>query len=170
MPNTTTRKCKYCSKSFEAEVREINRGNAKFCSLSCASKYSHKNRSKDCNVKCAYCQKPIHRTKSQIKASKTNTFFCCREHKDKGQSLESGITKVQPDHYGKGETNYRKRKLREIKEPKCSECERKLPLPVLHVHHIDRDRSNNKLDNLEVLCPTCHELKHFYENTGKWGQ
>lgn len=29
------------------------------------------------------------------------------------------------------------------------------PIP-LELHHIDGDRYNNKLDNLRVLCPTCH--------------
>lgn len=27
-------------------------------------------------------------------------------------------------------------------------------------HHKDRNRLNNTLDNLEVLCPTCHAVEH----------
>lgn len=170
MSKTVTRECKYCSEPFEAEVKEVNRGNAKFCSLSCLGKYNGEKQKKDPNVECAYCGKPIRRQPSVIEASATNTFFCCREHKDKGQRLDSGIESIQPDHYGSGEKNYRKRKLREIEEPQCSECQRTLPEPVLQVHHIDGDRKNNNLDNLEVLCPTCHELRHYHEGTGKWGQ
>ena len=26
-----------------------------------------------------------------------------------------------------------------------------------HVHHIDGDRTNNRLDNLVLLCPSCHK-------------
>lgn len=28
------------------------------------------------------------------------------------------------------------------------------------VHHIDRDRSHNTLDNLEMLCKRCHQMEH----------
>lgn len=28
-------------------------------------------------------------------------------------------------------------------------------------HHIDRDRTNNTPENLEVLCKTCHALEHI---------
>lgn len=30
----------------------------------------------------------------------------------------------------------------------------------LLVHHMDEDRTNNKLDNLEVLCKRCHQHHH----------
>lgn len=31
----------------------------------------------------------------------------------------------------------------------------KLPLEL---HHIDGDRFNNQLENLQILCPNCHSL------------
>lgn len=31
---------------------------------------------------------------------------------------------------------------------------------ALEVHHKDRNRSNNEIDNLEVLCCNCHRLEH----------
>lgn len=40
----TKRKCKNCNKWFEAENKEINRGNGLFCSLSCSNSYSNKQR------------------------------------------------------------------------------------------------------------------------------
>lgn len=36
---------------------------------------------------------------------------------------------------------------------KCNGCE---ATEDLHVHHRDRDRSNNDPENLEVLCKDCH--------------
>jgi hypothetical protein len=39
---------------------------------------------------------------------------------------------------------------------------------ILEVHHKNRDRSDNRLENLEVLCPTCHYEEHFLTGTGKW--
>lgn len=35
------------------------------------------------------------------------------------------------------------------------------PIPT-ELHHIDGDRANNQLDNLQILCPNCHALTHNY--------
>jgi predicted HNH restriction endonuclease len=33
---------------------------------------------------------------------------------------------------------------------------------IIAVHHIDKNRSNNKLKNLAWLCYNCHFLVHHY--------
>lgn len=40
----------------------------------------------------------------------------------------------------------------------------------LEIHHVDGNRSNNKLDNLELLCPNCHSLtsNYCYLNSKKY--
>jgi len=52
------------------------------------------------------------------------------------------------------------------KENKCEECGiiewNEKPL-VCQIHHKDGDRYNNKLDNLQMLCPNCHT------QTPTWG-
>lgn len=32
---------------------------------------------------------------------------------------------------------------------------------ILHVHHKDRNRNNNDLENLELICPNCHYEEHY---------
>ena len=32
---------------------------------------------------------------------------------------------------------------------------------ILHVHHKDRNRNNNELENLELICPNCHYEEHY---------
>lgn len=32
---------------------------------------------------------------------------------------------------------------------------------VLEIHHLDKNHSNNKIENLLTLCPTCHKEKHY---------
>lgn len=56
----------------------------------------------------------------------------------------------------------RKRLLREgLFEPKCYRCNLRewqgQPI-TLELEHIDGDRSNNKIENLTLLCPNCHAL------------
>ena len=44
----------------------------------------------------------------------------------------------------------------------CERCGKKSDIPLPR-HHKDRDRSNNKIDNLEVLCVSCHNKEHMSE-------
>jgi len=40
------------------------------------------------------------------------------------------------------------------------------PIP-LELHHIDGDRTNNTLSNIELLCPNCHALTDNYRGSKK---
>ncbi|MBN1810152.1 MAG: HNH endonuclease [Planctomycetes bacterium] len=52
--------------------------------------------------------------------------------------------------------NYRKAAF-ECYPPICAYCGFGIP-EVLEVAHIDGKRSNNSIDNLVILCPTCHKM------------
>lgn len=69
--------CNYCGNSFRAESREVNRGNAKFCSLACSCAYGNKLRKKpkSPNVRCVFCQKDIYRKPSSIRGN----VYCSKE-------------------------------------------------------------------------------------------
>ena len=43
-------------------------------------------------------------------------------------------------------------------------CERCSSQRHLLVHHIDRNRTNNELGNLETLCRRCHHFEHAIQN------
>jgi len=53
---------------------------------------------------------------------------------------------------------YRQIALRN-KPNKCNICGYNTFIKVLEVHHIDGNRKNNELSNLEILCPSCHKLR-----------
>lgn len=52
--------------------------------------------------------------------------------------------------------DYREKALAEHGH-QCTECG---ATDNIEVHHIDRDRSNNAIENLEVLCRSCHGDRH----------
>ncbi len=108
---------------------------------------------------CAYCGKEIEITKYKFNNSKSGLHFCCREHKDLAQRLESGeqFNNLRPDHYGKllGKSSYRSLAFRNYSH-KCAVCGWDEDEDILQVHHIDEDRNNCNIDNLIILCPTCH--------------
>jgi 5-methylcytosine-specific restriction endonuclease McrA len=72
-----------------------------------------------------------------------------------------GISKsMQGKGYKNGAHGFRKRAL-EHYGCKCQKCGYDKYVSVLDVHHKDYDRTNNELDNLEVLCVRCHIEKHI---------
>lgn len=150
------RNCLFCQKPFQAAVKHINAGNGRYCSRSCSGKAGNPYKARQPNVTCAYCHKGFWIHNTRIKLSKSGLYFCCREHKDVASRL-GGIEAIQPDHYGKSEIlGYREMAFRHY--PKvCNRCGFD---KFVIVHHKDRDRSNNKIENLEVLCPNCHALEH----------
>lgn len=92
-------------------------------------------------------------------------MFCNRACKERAQGAEGGL--FPPPNYKTGAASYRTRALRVTQA--CQECGFGAVPEVLEVHHIDHNRGNNGLENLRVLCPTCHAIAHFRAGTGKYG-
>lgn len=66
-------------------------------------------------------------------------------------------------------TNNSRLKINLIKHRghKCEMCknEKWNNFPIsLEVHHIDGNRVNNELDNIQLLCPNCHSITDNYKN------
>jgi hypothetical protein len=59
---------------------------------------------------------------------------------------------------------------RGIKEKKCENCNlsewlgKEIPVEV---HHIDGDKLNNTLENLQILCPNCHYFTDTYKSKNR---
>lgn len=60
--------------------------------------------------------------------------------------------------YVSGKGAYRSKALKHYGHV-CNKCGELNPI-VLEVHHKDRDRCNNSIDNLVVLCANCHLIEH----------
>ena len=67
--------------------------------------------------------------------------------------------------------NLKQRLINEgIKQHRCENCnldswlDKKIPLEL---HHIDGNHFNNKLDNIQILCPNCHANTPNYRGNNK---
>ena len=87
------------------------------------------------------------------------------KRESKRYNLEDILNGKYPN-YPTSKLNYRLIK-ENIKERKCECCGNTewmgLPI-VLELHHIDGNRTNNKLENLQLLCPNCHSVTDNFKS------
>lgn len=125
-----------------------------------------RNGSKPTNV-CLYCGKTLKRKDSQ---------FCCSEHFNR-YKYEKYIEKWKngEENGMKGEygiANAVKKYILEKNDCKCEICKKNYinpytKLSVLQIHHIDGDCTNNKENNLQLLCPTHHAMTENFGSRNK---
>ena len=162
MPKSA-RTCERCQVTFLADNREIKRGGARYCSLSCSGKRPKPRKNLEyANLTCAQCNVSFKRAPSKLVNSKSGLYFCSRACKDQAQRI-GGIPEIMPPHYGTALPDYSF-----ARTSACQRCGYDRHPEILHVHHIDRDRTNNDSSNLVCLCPTCHDEDHWNEHTGRF--
>lgn len=144
------RSCRCCGKEF-LHPRHID---AKYCSGECSAL----GRQSRVEHTCAKCGVVFSRRKSSVKDSRSGVFFCSRKCKDVTQRLDGETSPIRPSHYSDGHRTYRMRALR-LLGARCQRCGYKDDDRMLDVHHVDSDRDNNVIANLEVLCVWCHALE-----------
>lgn len=121
--------------------------------------------------------------------------FICRELKCKPSTLEGYLTRLGISYAGnmggKGQKicptrkrvegflfkgsiinthRLRLRLLRDnIKELRCERCSNSEwldePIPI-ELHHVNGDRFDNRIENLQMLCPNCHALTDNHAGKG----
>lgn len=146
--------CGFCSADFWIPKSQVERSTC--CSIKCRGQL--KNKLQSIKLTCSTCSIEFEARASRVKKSKSGLHFCSRKCKDLGQRFEAGIKEIWPSHYDRGVRNYRARALRQLGES-CKRCGYSADVRMLDVDHIDSNRSNNALENLQVLCVWCHALK-----------
>jgi len=145
--------CDKCSKEFEIPLKRYNlkiKRNEKFyCSKECLKVKG----SFLCS--CAYCGREVQKQGAELKKSKSGNIFCS---KSCAVSFNNSIYKTGENHpqYKNGLSSYRARAFISYKH-ECAICGWKDDERILEVHHISNSHNNNSLDNLIILCPTCHK-------------
>lgn len=146
--------CEQCSKEFLKQERFVKKRKHHFCCSECSSLFSRKR----VDVICAVCYKKKELSQSKYDVCKSKTFFCSRKCQNIGQSANSDVDYLC--NWKDGASSYRTRALDKYGK-KCNECGYDEHEIALDVHHIDRNRDNNEIENLVVLCSRCHRLVTF---------
>lgn len=141
--------CAYCGKFFWKPIHRLRKTRTKYyCCHDCANMGARSGQ----QVLCHVCGKEIYRPKWELDRSKHAVYFCSRECQNKGQT----ILGPEPNCYGQETSDYRSLCSYYYPEIKCNHCLYNDHQPLVEVHHIDSDRSNNNPENLIWLCTRCH--------------
>jgi hypothetical protein len=143
--------CKQCGKIIPFERRL--RYNV-FCNHACSALYNNPNRRKP--RYCIECKKELNRYSKKFCSHFCDNTYKYKYYISKWLSGEiSGSAKHVPSQI--------ERWIREQRGEQCWFCGWKEINPVtnkipLQVNHIDGHSSNNRPENIELICPNCHSL------------
>lgn len=133
------RKCKRCGKEFYATASSKQQ----YCSGSCGAK----NRTREIYTRvCPVCKKEYITFKSN------NRKTCSKECGNQLRTKHNNILVL----------------IKTESLVACSKCGYSKYPNLLERHHIDRDRINNNLSNILILCPNCHAEVHLESRTGRF--
>ena len=143
-PNT---KCFMCDNLvYRKPSVLLKQGGKAFCSQGCFGLFCRK------EVPCVTCGKLMLAGDNK----KTCSRACSNIHR-----TGIGYNKGSPKDKVKSQKALKIRLL-EIRGKVCERC-KYAGYQILQVHHKDRNRNNNSLENLELICPNCHCEEHYGE-------
>lgn len=152
--------CSGCGVEIDRKQYRLKRYSNSYCSLDCQLKKMAQSKKNGTLIPCKTCQEPTYVTPSRRRKSKTGNFFCSKSC----SSAYTASRRLGEEHpnYVIGEHSYRSKALRiqgsYCQNPNCelTAADIETPESMLDVHHIDGNRKNNEIDNLQVLCVWCH--------------
>lgn len=166
------------STAFDGKRRKLYRGNCATCGNTfyapkhvgrryCSDLCWRNKPSKLVTRICDNCGNEFARRQSSLVKSKSGLLFCKRKCKDEAQRMGKHNAILRPSSHKDGRSSYRAIAYR-YHPRKCNRCGYDEHTGILKVHHRDRNRHNNNPENLEILCPNCHDLEHFSRRDGNY--
>ena len=161
--------CECCGKKLTYKQR-FN----KFCSSSCAASVNNKNRGEHSFETKKKISDAI-RAKNPDKVYEEYTGSIKTKQTIEERQSEMIKRWLDGENFLRGATqlpSFIKRYLMNLHNCKCEKCgwgetnpaTKKIPLEV---HHIDGDCTNNRFENLQLLCPNCHSLTENFGSKNK---
>lgn len=149
------RSCKQCGGVFHTKQSLIARGYGVYCSRAC----HHAGMRTAVLGVCTTCGAGVRRTPAKLRINKSKKVFCGKSCQTKWRNTQYR-GKNHTQWKGGNSVNYRAIMKKASVPEVCALCHT-VDTRVLAVHHIDRNRINNALENLLWLCHNCHHLTHY---------
>ena len=154
------RVCKHCKKKFSVKPFWVKRGAGIYCSAKC----QHLGKRNGKMMPCYICDKITYKAGKALRHSKSQKFFCSKSCQTKWRNSE--FIGEKHANYTTGRSSYQTVLTRHKVPAICKMCST-TDRRVLVTHHIDKNRTNNKLSNLVWLCHNCHFLVHYHKGMGQ---
>lgn len=158
--------CKHCKCSFDNISIGKFRNHIKWCNKNPKRDQTYKHAREICRrtaekkfgkfkqfeVICYTCKQRFNVIEREKLFPKKAKYFCNRScaNSQGGKGKKKNLIK-------NGKLHYRVHALDHIKDHKCFVCGFD---KIIEVHHLDKNRQNNSLDNLVLLCPNHHKMIH----------
>lgn len=151
-------KCLNCG----CDILDLKCHNRKFCSKYCSGSFNNSNKEKGHwrkkkDVECLNCGKMVRFKYCNPNCQRSYERRSIFSRIENGEIFSSNICKTYLiNKYG----------------DKCMECgwcevNKKTGKIPINLEHVDGDSSNNRLENLKLLCPNCHSLTETYGSLNK---
>ncbi len=170
------RSCEVCGKAFRVKPCRIRKGGGRYCSKECqavAYRLNPPRARTTIIVRCDFCGSDIERKPSMVSA----TNFCSRTCANlyhrlrmRGKGNPHYVHGNSPEEYS---AEYRRvQPLVRVRDGNkcrkcgatCEECGK-----ALTVHHVNCDKTDDRIENLVSLCQWCHSSMHGGEDIErKW--
>jgi DNA-directed RNA polymerase subunit RPC12/RpoP len=153
MPTLVNLTCMHCGRLFVRSLAHANmnrkRGTAQqYCSRECRVRATDSTSL----VRCARCGQQVQKRRRDI--DRVESVYCSRACANAANNARRRYD--QHPNFTDGHTSYRQRAFdahgQVCTVPGCGYAN----AAVLEVHHRDGNRRNNRIENLDVLCPTHH--------------
>ncbi len=141
--------CSVCNKTIYRRPCEIERSEGRaFCSRICYGLFCRK------EIPCIICGELIlsgfnKKTCSRGCANKHRIGIKYKLNRPKDKVISQRFLKIR---------------LLKIRGTSCEKCGYDKQ-EILQIHHKDKNKNNNNINNLELICPNCHFEKHYLEKS-----
>lgn len=141
--------CFICNKAIYRRPCEIEKSDKRaFCSKICYGLFCRK------EIPCTVCGKFI--------LSKFNKKTCSRGCANKHRvGIKYKINRPKDKVISQRFLKIRLLKTRGASCGKCGYDKQE----ILQIHHKDKNKNNNDINNLELICPNCHFERHYLEKS-----
>lgn len=174
MPTFKTLQCENCGVEFKRQLKDLRNDGRFFCGKECLKEF----RQTPENVptlkggkitkQCVVCGELYHIPQKDTERRKTCSMECRNVYISEWQKKYCWLSGLDSELHpnwkgGKSFEQYpkeffEKRKLVLERDGKCVECNN---VQNLCVHHIDYYKQNNGIQNLIVLCQSCHSKTNY---------